>query len=466
MSPAATLFAVPDAEEVRARIPRYDRPGPRYTSYPTAPVFSEEFGEEDYRRALALCRDRPLSLYFHVPFCERLCSFCACNRKITRDHSVVGPYLDAFEREADMAAEAIGGERRSVQFAIGGGTPTFLSPEELDRMCKIADARFPPEPDAERSIEVDPRVTTHEQIEVLAANSFNRISMGVQDFSPVVQEAIRRVQSREQTEKLARDARELGFESVNFDLIYGLPFQTVKSFRDTIDQVLEIRPDRIALYSYAHVTWISKQQRGFEKKDLPEPERKAAILLTAIEGFEKAGYRYLGLDHFALPEDELATAAETGDLRRNFMGYTTKAGVDALAFGASGISETADAYAQSERDASAWQERIAQGHLPTMRGWWLSDDDKRRKWLIHGLMCQGEVSPSHYQAEFGEALTDRIPELHANLAPFVEDGLLSLEDSTYRLEPLGRVFLRVIAMTFDAYLPGQTGERPIFSRTV
>jgi oxygen-independent coproporphyrinogen-3 oxidase len=365
-----------------------------------------------------------------------------------------------------MAAESIGGRSRSVQLAVGGGTPTFLSPAELDRMCKIMDARFPPEDDAERSIEVDPRVTTHEQLEVLAANGFNRISMGVQDFATVVQEAIRRIQSREQTEKLARDARDLGFLSVNFDLIYGLPFQTVESFRDSVDQVIEMRPDRIALYSYAHVTWISKQQRGFENKDLPEPERKAAILLAAIERFDRAGYRYLGLDHFALPEDELATAALTGDLRRNFMGYTTKAGVDALAFGASGISETGEAYAQSMRDPKEWQERIESGHLPTLRGWWLSEDDKRRKWLIHRLMCQGEVSPSRYQEKFGESLTDRIPDLHAQLAPFVEDQLLSVLTDTYRLEPLGRVFLRVIAMTFDAYLPGQTGERPMFSRTV
>ncbi len=283
-------FAIPSPEEIRKRIPVYDRPGPRYTSYPTAPVFSEEFGEADFKRALGRCRSATLSLYIHIPFCERLCSFCACNRTITRDHSVATAYLDALDREVDLAAAAIGGSPRAVQLAIGGGTPTFLSPEELARLCQIVDSRFPAADSAERSIEVDPRVTTREQLEVLAERGFNRISLGVQDFTAVVQEAIRRVQSREQTEAVATAARELGMGSVNFDLIYGLPFQTVESFCETVDQVIRIRPDRIALYSYAHVTWISKQQRGFEKKDLPEPERKVAILLAATERFEKATF--------------------------------------------------------------------------------------------------------------------------------------------------------------------------------
>jgi oxygen-independent coproporphyrinogen-3 oxidase len=288
----------------------------------------------------------------------------------------------------------------------------------------------------------------------------------VQDFSPVVQEAVRRNQTPEQTERLTKEARALGFLSVNYDLIYGLPFQTIESFRETVERVIENRPDRIALYSYAHVTWISKQQRGFENKDLPEPERKVAIFLAAVEGFEKAGYRFLGLDHFALPEDELALAAERRGLRRNFMGYTTKPGVDLIALGASGISETAEAYAQSARDAAEWQHRIEQGELATMRGWWLSDDDKRRKWLIHRLMCQGEISPGEYQREFEEALSDRIPDLKGRLAPFLDDALLVLENGTYRVTPIGRVFLRVLAMTFDAYLPEQAGDRPMFSRTV
>ncbi|MEE9282091.1 MAG: oxygen-independent coproporphyrinogen III oxidase, partial [Myxococcota bacterium] len=413
---------IPDLESVRRLIPKYERPGPRYTSYPTAPVWTDAFGEEKFRAALARAQGRPLCLYIHIPFCERLCTYCACNRLITRDHSVAGPYLDALEREAAMLADAIGGERRCIQLAVGGGTPTYLSEAELERMCRIADAHFPPAPDAERSIEVDPRVTTRGQLEVLARHSFNRISLGVQDMDPKVQRSINRVQPREQTQGITDDARALGFGSVNFDLIYGLPFQTVESFDDTLTQVIEMRPDRIALYSYAHVTWVSKQQRGFETKDLPSAERKLAIFLRAIQRLSEAGYLFFGLDHFALPEDELSVAAGTGDLRRNFMGYTTRASVDLIALGASGISELADAYAQSLRGHGEWAERIEAGRVATMRGWSLSQDDLRRKWLIQRLMCQGEISAQAYEEAFGECLAERIPALEDNLAPLVEDG--------------------------------------------
>ena len=464
--PLDDLLGMPDLDEVRHFIPKYDQPGPRYTSYPTAPVWNEDFGETEFRQAMARARDRKLSLYVHIPFCERLCSFCACNKTITQDHAVGGLYLDGLEREAEMLASAIGGQRRSVQLAVGGGTPTFLSEQELVRMCRILDTHFPPEPDAERSLEVDPRVTSRGQLEVLAEHGFNRISLGVQDFTPQVQHAINRVQSREQTEQITRDARALSYGSVNFDLIYGLPFQTVESFDATLDQVITLRPDRIALYSYAHVTWIVKAQRGFEKKDLPSAERKLAIMLRASQRLGDAGYRFLGLDHFALPEDELCVAAASGDLRRNFMGYTTRAGVDLIALGPSGISELADAYAQSERAVDPWRERVMGRSLATIRGWQLSSDDVRRKWLIQHLMCQGEVSGSAYAETFDEALTERVPDLQARLAPFVDDGLLVPEDSAFRVTPLGRLFLRVIAMSFDGYLPEPDPERPKFSRTV
>ena len=463
-SPSTSGF--PDLEAVRRLIPRYDRPGPRYTSYPTAPVFSEDFDEQAFRSALATARDRELSLYVHIPFCERMCSFCACNRVITQDHSVGDTYLDALEIEAAALASSVGGERRSVQLALGGGTPTFLSPAQLVRMCRIIDAHFPPVPDAERSIEADPRVTSREQLEALAEHGFNRISLGVQDFTSKVQRAINRVQSIEQTEKLVQTARELGAQSVNFDLIYGLPFQTVESFSETIAEVIRIKPDRIALYSYAHVTWIQKSQRGFEKKDLPSAERKVAIMLWASQRLVDAGYRYLGLDHFALPGDELSRAADSGGLRRNFMGYTTRAGVDLIALGASGISELSDAYAQSVREPGAWSERLQSGRLATLRGWRMSADDIRRKWLIHRLMCQGEVSPTRYAETFQEPLGERIPDLVERLAPFVGDALLTEQGGSYRITPLGRLFLRVIAMSFDAYLPTQTESKPMFSRTL
>jgi oxygen-independent coproporphyrinogen-3 oxidase len=301
---------------------------------------------------------------------------------------------------------------------------------------------------------------------VLAAHGFNRMSLGVQDTSPRVQRAINRIQSRAQIEALVQGARDMGMSGVNFDLIYGLPYQTVESFDDTLNQVIEMRPDRIALYSYAHVTWISKAQRGFEKKDLPKPDQKVAIFLHAVERLEDAGYLYLGLDHFALPDDELARAAAAGALRRNFMGYTVRPGVDLLALGASGISELADSYAQSIRDPDGYEEAASGGHLPTLRGCLLNDDDVRRRWLIHGVMCQSEINGSAYQQQFGESLETRVPDVHERLVEFVEDGLLEQRNGTYQVTRLGRLFLRVIAMTFDAYLEPPDPDKPKFSKTV
>jgi oxygen-independent coproporphyrinogen-3 oxidase len=459
-------FELPDLDHVGRLIAKYDRPGPRYTSYPTAPVFSEDFGEAEFREALGQANGSELSLYLHIPYCERMCTFCACNRSITQDHSVADTYLDALELETERLAAPIPGPCRSVQLSVGGGTPTFLSESQLARMCRILDAHFPPTPDAERSIEVNPRVTSRGQLEVLAEHGFNRLSLGVQDFADKVQRAINRHQTVEETAKLTADARELGYQSVNFDLIYGLPFQTIQTFEGTLDEVIALRPDRIAFYSYAHVTWIQKSQRGFEKKDLPNAERKVAIMLHASRRFGEAGYRFLGLDHFALPEDELCHAADSGDLRRNFMGYTTRSGVDLIALGSSGISELSDAYAQSVRTPEEWIERMQAGRLATMRGWRMSEDDVRRKWLIQRLMCQGEVNSKRYAKAFDEALEERIPDLEARLAPFEADGLLIPDDGSYRVSQLGRLFLRVIAMSFDAYLPEETPEKPMFSRTL
>jgi oxygen-independent coproporphyrinogen-3 oxidase len=464
MTGPATNPTSPD--RLRTLIARYDRPGPRYTSYPTAPVWSDEFGEEAFREALRRSTGQQRSVYVHIPFCERLCSFCACNRRISQDHSVAAPYLDAIEREAEMIASELATGPQTVQFAVGGGSPNFLSEAELARMSEIVDRCFPPAADAERSIELDPRNTTRGQLEALGQHGFNRMSLGVQDTSPRVQRAINRIQSRAQIEALVQGARDLGMSGVNFDLIYGLPYQTVESFDDTLNQVIEMRPDRIALYSYAHVTWISKAQRGFEKKDLPLPDQKVAIFLHAVERLESAGYLYLGLDHFALPDDELARAAAAGALRRNFMGYTVRPGVDLIALGASGISELADSYAQSTRDPDEYEEAANSGHLPTLRGCRLTEDDVRRRWLIHGVMCQSEINGTAYQQRFDESLETRVPDLHERLAEFVEDGLLEQNNGTYRVTRLGRLFLRVIAMTFDAHLEPPDPEKPQFSKTV
>jgi oxygen-independent coproporphyrinogen-3 oxidase len=464
-SPPQDRSELPSIESIEPLLSRYDIPGPRYTSYPTAPVWSSEFGEAQLRAALAGVGAGELSVYVHIPFCESLCSYCACNREIRPDHRDAGPYLDCLEQEADRIADALGSQSRCAQLAVGGGTPTYLSAAQLERIADIVDARFPPAADAERSIEIDPRVTSLEQLEVLAQRGFNRISLGVQDLSPKVQRAIRRIQSREQTQLLAEQARSLGFSSVNFDLIYGLPYQTPDSFSETLASVLSMRPDRVALYSYAHVTWVSKQQRGFERKHLPNAREKVALLLLAIERMREAGYCFIGLDHFALPGDDLAQAAANGSLRRNFMGYTTRSGSGVLALGASGISELSGAYAQSARTSAEWSERIRAGQLATIRGWSLSKDDRRRRWLLQRLMCAGEIDPDAYEAEWGEPLRGHIPDLEARLAPFVADGLLEPVGSTWRLSLSGQIFLRPIAMTFDAYLE-QAPAGPLFSKAL
>lgn len=452
--------------DLRDLITRYDKPGPRYTSYPTVPAWTDAFGEAEFREALARSTERDLSIYVHVPYCERLCSFCACNRQITQDHSVVAPYLDGIEGEADLLACALGRERSAVQLAFGGGSPNFLDPSELDRLITAIDARFPRADHAERSAELDPRRTSTDQLDVLADRHFTRVSFGVQDTDPRVLRAINRVQSEEAIRALVEHARARGIRSVNVDLIYGLPYQTVESFRGTLERLATIRPDRIALYSYAHVTWISKAQRGFERKDLPTPEQKVALFLTALERLESDGYRYLGLDHFALPDDELVQATDQGTLRRNFMGYTGRGGVEVLALGASGISEIGGSYAQSAHDPDAWRERITGGHLATTKGFRLSQVDIERGWLIQRLMCQGEISGKRFEETFGESLEQRVPQLSAKLAPLVDDGLLSGGPHEYRVTRDGRLFLRVIAMTFDAYLPAADPSQPRFSRTV
>jgi oxygen-independent coproporphyrinogen-3 oxidase len=457
---------LPDLQRVRELLPDYDRPGPRYTSYPTAPIWTESFGESEFRDALARRPDQQLAIYVHIPFCESLCTYCACNREISRDHSVAVEYLDALAIEAARLREALGAEAPCAQLAIGGGTPTYLDPEQLARLAEIVDANFPRAEGAERSIEVDPRTTSPAQLEMLAEHGFNRISLGVQDLSPVVQKAIHRIQSIEQTSAVTRKARELGFESVNYDLIYGLPFQTVDSFGETLRSVLEERPDRIALYSYAHVTWVSKQQRGFERKDLPDASRKLAIFSSAMERLCDAGYGYLGLDHFALPEDELFRADQRGELRRNFMGYTTRTELDVLALGASGISELGDVYAQSLRSSSEWSEALSGEGLATLRGWTLSVDDQRRRWLIRRLMCQCDINPNAYAELFGEELADRIPGLEGHLERFVADGLLEASDEGWTLTPEGRIFMRPVAMTFDSFLEPAADGAPRFSRTV
>jgi oxygen-independent coproporphyrinogen-3 oxidase len=458
----------PDLEKLEELLPRYEQAGPRYTSYPTAPVWSDGFGPADLERALGT-RDpeAPLSVYVHVPFCRSLCHFCACNRVITRDPELPARFLESVDAELENVARLISGRPRVGQLHWGGGTPTHLLPDQIRRLHDAVAGRFEFEDGAEKSIEVDPRVTTPEQVEVLRACGFQRMSLGVQDLDPRVQQAIHRIQPREMTEALVARARDAGFESVGFDLIYGLPFQTEESFARTLEAVLEIAPDRIALYSYAHVTWVAKQQRGFERKELPEARVKLRIMTSAIRHFLAAGYVHVGMDHFARPGDELSVALGEGTLRRNFMGYTTRAGVDLLGFGPSAISELQSAYAQSHRDLEAWQGAVGDGNLATLRGHWLSDDDQERRWVISRIMCHGEVRGADYQRTFGDPFSSRFAAELERLGPLVADGLVERRgEEDLRVTPTGRLLVRNVAMVFDAYLPAQQGDRPLFSRTV
>lgn len=468
MSAAASEL---DLDGLLALLPRYATEGPRYTSYPTAPVWKDDYGPQDFVEDLGhedVESSDGLSLYVHVPFCESLCHFCACNKQITRDHGKAGPYLEAIEREIAAVREAVRVPRVATQLHWGGGTPTWLTPAEIHRLYTALEQAFPVREGAEVSIEVDPRVTTDEHVAMLAECGFNRISLGVQDFDPSVQEAIRRIQPADQTARLVERSRKAGFESVNFDLIYGLPYQTVDSFERTLDTLFALSPDRIALYSYAHVTWVAKQQRGFERKDLPDGQTKLAILCMAIRRFLAEGYVFIGLDHFARPEDELATALEDRTLRRNFMGHTTQAGVDLIGFGPSAISELRRSYAQNTRDVAGWLDAIERRGLATMRGHRLSRDDLERRWVISRILCHSELRASEFEEAFGRSFRDAYPgELEALAGP-ARDGLVEIAaDGSLLVTPAGRLLVRNLAMPFDAYLAAQrqSGQR-MFSKTV
>jgi len=464
----AALLAL-DPARIEAAVLPHAGPGPRYTSYPTAPVWSERYGAEQLRGDLArLAPGSEISLYAHVPFCASLCHFCACNRVITRRPEPAARWLDAIRREIDLVRGALRGAPRVVQRHWGGGTPTHLTPEQIRTLHDALDDAFPRAPDAEVSIEVDPRVTSEAHVETLRACGFTRLSLGVQDFDPRVQAAIHRVQGVELTAALVERARRAGFASVGFDLIYGLPFQGVASIERTLDHVIAIAPDRIALYGYAHVTWVAKQQRGFERHDLPSPGERLRIQLAAIRRLLAAGYEPVGMDHYARRDDELARAARARRLRRNFMGYTTRPGLDLLALGPSAISELATAFAQSHRELEPWHEALRGGRLATLRGHALSEEDRVRQWVIAEIMCHQGVSAAAFRERFGADFATRFAAERAALAPLADEGLVELDgDGGLRLTALGHLAARPVAMVFDAYLPGQrAGEQPLFSQTV
>src|SRR5437588_3650944 len=432
---------------------RYNRPGPRYTSYPTAPVWNDAFGPGDLEAAHAAAdaARTPVSLYMHLPFCESLCLFCACNVIIQKDKRASIPYFETLKKEIARIAQSVSRKRDVVQFHWGGGTPTYSSPAQLQDLFSYTRERFTFSPEAEIGIEVDPRVTSREHLETLRRLGFNRLSMGIQDFHEPVQRAINRVQPYEMTRDLIQAARGLGFDSINVDLIYGLPYQTSETFAHTVDQIVGLAPDRIALFSYAHVPWLKKQQGAFAAY-LPVGMEKFEIFRTGLLKFLEAGYLYIGMDHFAKAGDELAVSQQKRTLHRNFQGYTTKAGADLYGMGGTAISGIQGAYAQNYRDIPSWEKAVTERGLATMRGYHLSNEDRLRRTVISRLLCHTIVIKDEISREFGIDFDQYFAEELDRLEPSRQDGLVLLERGEIRATWLGRIFIRNLAMVFDPYL--------------
>jgi oxygen-independent coproporphyrinogen III oxidase len=468
-------LAYPTLEKMRGELrvgeeflAKYNRPGPRYTSYPTAPVWNESFGPGDLEKVFgeAESTKTPVSLYMHIPFCESLCLFCACNVVIQKNKAVAPPYLDVLKRETERVSRSISRDRPVVQFHWGGGTPTYLSPEQIEDLFEFTRERFHFAPDSEIGIEVDPRVTSRAHLETLRKLGFNRLSMGIQDFHADVQKAVHRLQPFEMTRDLLFSARRMGFDSINVDLIYGLPYQTPESFAHTVDQIIGLSPDRIALFSYAHVPWLKKQQGSFIGH-LPEGMVKFEIFRTGLLKFVEAGYLYIGMDHFAKPGDELAVSQQKRTLHRNFQGYTTKAGADLYGMGITAISGIQSAYAQNHRDIPSWQKAVDERGLATMRGYHLSEEDRLRRAVISRLLCHTVVIKDEISREFGIDFDEHFAEELRRFEPFREDGLVLLERNEIRATWLGRIFIRNLAMVFDPYLEKQQlASKPLFSKTL
>ena len=449
---------------------RYDRPGPRYTSYPTAPLFSAAFTPDDLRREIVATNppgaSTDVSLYFHFPFCDTLCYFCGCTMLITRDRGRIEEYNRYLRKEIDAIAPMIAPDRRVVQVHWGGGTPTHLFPDQIREMGEYIRRSFRIDPSAEMSVEIDPRELTREHLVALHDAGFNRMSMGVQDFDAEVQEAVNRVQPESMSRRVYDWARELGFTSINLDLIYGLPFQTPGSFETTVNKVIGFGPDRIAAFNYAHVPWLKPHQKLIRPEDLPSPEAKLEILKMTIEMLSSGGYEYIGMDHFARPADELARAQKSKTLYRNFQGYSTKSGADLYGFGMSAISHFRESYAQNTKDIPAYYRALDEGRFATRVGYRMTADDQIRKFVIMRLMCDLELDRRQVERNFGIVFDTYFASSLQGLSRFVDDGLVTLEGETISIVGAGRLLLRNIAMCFDAYLETMSGNKPVFSRTV
>jgi oxygen-independent coproporphyrinogen III oxidase len=448
-------------------IRKYDCFGPRYTSYPTADRFTEAFSADHLATAL---RNRPatgapLSLYVHIPFCNTICYYCACNKIVTKDHGRSAKYIRYLGKEVALLSGLVGPEGPVKQLHWGGGTPTFLSADEMSRLMDILREHFTFDPDAELSIEIDPRQASGGCVELLARLGFNRMSLGVQDFDPEVQTAVNRIQSEAETRVVLDAARANGFSSINVDLIYGLPRQTIPGFCRTLDRVIQTAPDRIALYNYAHVPHLFKPQRRINEAELPTPDTKLSILDLAIERLTGAGYVYIGMDHFAKPDDELAVAQREGKLHRNFQGYSTHADCDLLSVGISSIGKMGATYSQNVRTLDDYYARLDADTLPCFRGWKLSADDLVRREVIQALMCQFTVAFEHIEARNGIAFDEYFALELEELKPLADDGLVKIAADAITVTRRGRLLVRSVAMVFDRYLREQR-ERARYSRVI
>jgi oxygen-independent coproporphyrinogen-3 oxidase len=455
-----------DADLIR----RYDQSGPRYTSYPTAAQFHGNISVDDYRRWAQHSNEDPiprtLSLYFHIPFCDTVCFYCACNKIVTGDHSRATPYLEHLYKEIELQGQLFDRDRIVDQLHWGGGTPTFLNADQIRDLMKVTGKHFSLRDDdaGDYSIEIDPRSVDPEKLQVLRETGFNRISLGVQDLDPRVQQAVNRVQSEDKTREVTEAARELGFKSINMDLMYGLPFQTVESFNETLQKIVALNPDRIAAYNYAHLPERFKPQRRINEDDLPSAAVKLDILQNTIEYLNGAGYVYIGMDHFARPTDELAIAQEQGSLHRNFQGYSTHADCDLIGMGVTAIGRVCDNYSQNVRNLEEYYEKVDAGLLPLERGVELEPDDLLRREIIVQLMCHFVLDIEMLEQKWRFSFASHFKEEIAELENLQKDGLLTLDQGTLQILPAGRMLVRNVCMVFDSYL--RSGNKGNFSKVI
>ncbi len=445
---------------------KYNKPGPRYTSYPTAPYFTNEVTEANWQEAIRennLTAQRDLSLYFHIPFCDTLCYFCGCTMMVTRDRDKIEHYLTHIFKEMEIVAQMLNPDRKVVQLAFGGGTPTYLTPGQISRLGEKIHSLFSFSEDAEIGCEMDPRELTREHILALKGMGVNRASIGVQDFDPKVQKAVNRINPEEMIRQVIGWIHEEGFVSLNLDLIYGLPHQTAKSFEKTLHKIIELNPDRLAVFNYAHVPWMKKHQKLIKEEDLPSPDQKLDMMKMITETLTRSGYVYIGMDHFAKADDDLAVSQRSKTLQRNFQGYSTKAGVDIYSFGMSSISQLDTIYAQNTKDLRKYYKAVNEGLLPLEKGYIMTEEDKLRQTVIMRLMCDLELDFSEISGLTGVDFQQHFAGELSNMGEFVEDGLLTLNSRKLKVTETGRLFIRNIAMCFDEYIDSGKGR---YSKTI